>query len=182
MSGLSLPAREIPVPTSISPEAQAVLAMGALSPPTDYPPIDDLEAWRALVAAQDEVVTAVIGEMAAAIPAQREERQVGDALVYVVTPDGVDDDRVVLNLHGGALILQGGAACAAMTAMAATRVGLPTWGVDYRMPPDHPYPTPLDDCVRAYQALLDVVPADRDRRRGRVGRGQPRRGARPPRS
>ena len=161
MSDLELPARNIPVPTSVSPEAQAVLGMGVLSPPTEYPPVDDLEAWRALVAAQDAVVTAMLSEQAGAIAAERTRREVGDTVVYVVTPEGVADDRVVLDIHGGALILQGGAACAAMTAMAAARVGLPTWGVDYRMPPDHPYPTPLDDCVRAYQALLEDVPADR---------------------
>ena len=161
MSGLEVPARDIPVPASVSPEAQAVLGMGLLSPPTGYPPVDDLEAWRALVAAQDAVVTAMISEQAGAIAAERTQREIGDTVVYVVTPEGVADDRVVLDIHGGALILQGGAACAAMTAMAAARVGLPTWGVDYRMPPDHPYPTPLDDCVRAYQALLEDVPADR---------------------
>jgi acetyl esterase/lipase len=27
--------------------------------------------------------------------------------------------------------------------------------VDYRMPPDHPFPTPLDDCLAAYQLLLE---------------------------
>ncbi len=161
MSELSVPARQIPVPASISPEAQAVLAMGLLSPSTEYPPIGDVEAWRAMVSAQDEVVTAMLADQAAAIPATRERREIGDAVTYVVTPDGVEDDRVVLEFHGGALILQGGEACAAMTAVAAARVGLPTWGVDYRMPPDHPYPTPLDDCVRAYQALLEETPADR---------------------
>ena len=29
------------------------------------------------------------------------------------------------------------------------------WSVDYRMPPDHPFPTPLDDCLAAYRALLE---------------------------
>jgi epsilon-lactone hydrolase len=44
-----LPARDIPVPSSISPEAQAMLAMGPLMPDTKYPPLDDHDAWRALI-------------------------------------------------------------------------------------------------------------------------------------
>ena len=36
-----------------------------------------------------------------------------------------------------------------------------TWGPDYRLPPRFPYPTPLDDCVEAYKALLEVQPPER---------------------
>ncbi len=39
--------------------------------------------------------------------------------------------------------------------MAAEAVRARTWGVDYRMPPDHPFPTPLDDCLSAYRLLFD---------------------------
>jgi hypothetical protein len=45
---LHLPARDIPIPTSVSDEAQAVIAMGRLIPPVQgYPALDDAAGWRA---------------------------------------------------------------------------------------------------------------------------------------
>jgi acetyl esterase/lipase len=49
----------------------------------------------------------------------------------------------------------GGDLCTRTAVVAAGQVGARVWSVDYRMPPDHPYPTPLDDCVTVYRALLE---------------------------
>ena len=98
---------------------------------------------------------------ATVVPAEQVTRTIDGVTVYVVTPVDCDDDRIVLSLHGGALIMMGGPACAALAVTAAAGTGLPTWGVDYRMPPDHPYPTPLDDCVAVYRALLTERDPDR---------------------
>ena len=37
-----------------------------------------------------------------------------------------------------------------MTAIVSAKAAAaPVWAVDYRMPPDHPFPVPLDDCLVA---------------------------------
>ncbi|MFN4002424.1 alpha/beta hydrolase [Microcella sp.] len=67
----------------------------------------------------------------------------------------------VLHLHGGGLIIgsatQGDPLCRRL----ADELGAVAISVDYRMPPEHPYPTPLDDAYAALQWLAaqpDVDP------------------------
>jgi acetyl esterase/lipase len=151
-----LPARDIPVPTSVSPEAQAALAMGHLGPPhAGYPALDDVDGWKAYVAEADGFMRTMVGETK--FPCTIEERDLGPCPLYVVTPDGLaaDDRRVLLDIHGGAWILGSGDLCRMTGSLAATAVGARTWAVDYRMPPDHPYPAAVDDCLTAYRALLE---------------------------
>jgi acetyl esterase/lipase len=155
---LHLPARDIPVPTSVSPEAQAVLAMGRLGPPVrEYPALDDAEGWRAYVAETDGFVRSMVGDGAADFGGTVEERAIGACPVYVVTPAGVSDDdrRVYLDIHGGAWVMGRGDLCKRAAVVSASQVAARVWSVDYRMPPDHPFPTPLDDCLAVYRALLE---------------------------
>ena len=49
----------------------------------------------------------------------------------------------------------GGEPVAGQTALQAHRLGLKTFGVDDRVPPEHRYPVALDDCVAVYRALLE---------------------------
>jgi acetyl esterase/lipase len=163
-------ARTIRVPPTVSPHAQAVIAAGSgmvvdrLANPQVSPALDDAAAWKAQIATTDELIVTGFAAGALEIPATVEAREIAGVHVNVITPEGVDagDDAVIqLDIHGGALIAGGGDACRFMNTTAAARAGLHTWGVDYRMPPDHPYPTPLDDCVAVYRALLDVRPPEK---------------------
>jgi acetyl esterase/lipase len=153
---ITLPDREIPVPTSVSAEAQAVLALGALRASQKYPESDDVEGWRTYVRANNNMMREALGDGPGDAGLHIEEIEADGVRIDVITPEGVepDDRRVYLDFHGGALILGGGDLSGLMAADTAREVGARVWAVDYRMPPEHPYPTPLDDCVTAYRLLL----------------------------
>jgi acetyl esterase/lipase len=157
LPALHVPARELPVPRSVSPEAQVFLAAGRFAEHMTMPPLDDLDAWREFVAAGEEAMTPVVAARAEQFGAAVEERDVAGVQVYVITPRGVSeaDPRRYLDIHGGGLTAGAGPLCRAMGIIAAERMQAQTWAVDYRMPPDFPYPTPLDDCVGAYRGMLE---------------------------
>ncbi len=166
--------REVPVPTSVSAEAQGLIAMGALSPVVNFPALDDIEGWRTVIAEADERISTMFVK-AADLPVDVTEIDADGARVFVATPRGIDpsDNRVYLEVHGGALTQMGGALCKRFATLTAHKVGTTVWAVDYRMPPDHPYPVPLDDCVAAYRALLARASPRSGDRRWRVRRWQP---------
>ena len=162
--------RSIRVPPTVSPHAQAVITAGQqmvverLEHPAVSPPLDDAEAWKAHIAFMDEAIVTGFAASALDIPATVEAREIAGVHVNVITPAGVDDGddaTIQLDIHGGALVAGGGEACKLMNTSSAARAGMHTWGVDYRMPPDHPYPAPLDDCVAVYRALLEVRPPEK---------------------
>lgn len=158
--------RFIPVPTSVSEQAQAFLGMAGLFGDSDggEPSHDDIEGWRARIATADEMLIAVLGGQAAEPASTLEMVTVGDVPVYVLTPDAAPagpDRPVYLDIHGGALVMGGGEACQVMGRRMASTVQIETWSVDYRMPPDHRYPVALDDCMAVYRHLLDHHAPDR---------------------
>lgn len=159
--------RFIPVPKSVSEHAQQFLAMGLSMTgglAQQQPDRRDVEGWRAMIKATDEMLVAVTDTLPLGAMSSVEKMSVGDVSVFVLTPDGVPDDPnppIYFDIHGGALILGGGDACRALATQMATMVRMRTWSVDYRMPPDHPYPAGLDDCIAVYRHLLDLQAPER---------------------
>jgi hypothetical protein len=119
---LRLPARDIPLPRSISPEAQAVISAPQLEL-TGYPALDDPGAWKAMVAGRDEMILSMVAGRLPTAGVDVRADQLGGFTLYRVTPPGADpaDRRVYLDIHGGALIMGGGECCRATAIATALR-------------------------------------------------------------
>ncbi len=159
---LHVPARDIPVPGHLSLEARAWLSM-PLGIGSTYPALGDAEGWRQYVASGDAMIMQMFLHHKPPVPCASRALNEGAARGYEIIPEGVlaGDRRVYLDIHGGALIMGGGEVCKAMATASACRLGARVVAVDYRMPPDHPYPAGLDDCLAFYKALLrDHAPSE----------------------
>lgn len=154
--GISVPARFIPTPRTISPEAQAFLSRGLeiMPPQLDH---GDKQRWREFIANVENNLLVVMGERAKAHPAKIAEHKLSAVTLYEVTPDSLSpehEDKVIYCIHGGGFITCGGRSAAYTAQPVASVARLRSFSVDYRMPPDHPFPTGLDDALEGYRFLL----------------------------
>jgi len=147
--------RTLPPPTDISAAAQSYLRRGAaLPPPLPIPAVDDKAGWHAYVAASEEAVPV---DVLMKLPVDAETRTIGGATCHVLTPRKIapeDRNKIHLSIHGGGWILFGGKAALALGKLTAMEHQVVTYVVDYRMPPDHPFPAGLDDCFAVYADLV----------------------------
>ncbi|THV12486.1 alpha/beta hydrolase [Rhizobium rhizophilum] len=160
--------RRVPVPSSISAEARQRLhnavrddgiPINALYP---MPPAEDHGAWRKLKAAVDANYAGAVLRQDFAEDVEITTKSIGSAIAYLAIPLQLERaDCVYIDLHGGALVFGSGDACREGARIAALRHGIQCYGVDYRMPPDFPYPAALDDCMCVYKHAVDTFGADR---------------------
>ncbi len=157
LTPVHLPARVVPPPATISAEARAALAAGAALPAMRRPAVGDMEAWRQAVIASEAMWSPVAAQMLSACGSSVETRKIAGVTCFVSTPPGLDETarrRLYVYLHGGALVFGGGDYAKAHGAVTAERIGVTTVSIDYRMPPEHPYPAAPEDCVAVYAELI----------------------------
>jgi acetyl esterase/lipase len=90
--------------------------------------------------------------------------------VHTYTPASGGHGGALLWIHGGGMVIGAAAQDHAFCADVAADLDVTVVSVDYRLAPEHPYPTPVDDCVTAWRWLVAQAPARGiDQRRIAVG-------------
>lgn len=146
--GTAYVTRVVPVPTTISPEAQKVLARvvsDADVPQTLEQRRTGTDKWQAGAGeASKKLYPVNVGaDTIAGVP------------VRVITPLSIPPekrDRVLINLHGGGFNSDSGSLTESIPI--ANLTGTKVIAVLYRLAPEHPFPAGLDDVVAVYRELL----------------------------
>ncbi|WP_336818244.1 alpha/beta hydrolase [Cedecea sp. MMO-103] len=162
IDGVLRPEHIIPFPDSISEEAQAALRRQVDENGVPHnaqfsmPSHTDGEAWKQIQATSAAWYAEAMKSRPASDEPDLQTLQIEQATVHVATPGALaSEHHVLVDLHGGAFTFGGGEACKASASTQAVQYGLRCYSVDYRMPPEHPYPAALDDCLAIYRYLLE---------------------------
>lgn len=146
--------RVVPVPQTISPEAQRVV--GRAEP--DQGPPQSLAERRAHT---DAYTARARVEWSKLCPNTLVDTTLAGVPVHVVTPDGMPEankDKVLLNLHGGGFNSDSGAYTESIPI--ASYAQIKVVAVLYRLAPEHPFPAAVDDSVAVYKELLKTYKPD----------------------
>ena len=158
MPAREVPARSIPVPDTVSPQMQAIIAQ---PPGTNWKDMPQTVAeWKAIVEKASLSVLAGLPKLRETLAVTVAPTTIAGVKAYFVTPKTIaprNRDRLLLHFHGGFRVLYPGEAGTREAVLLAGFGGFKVISVDYRMPPDFPYPAALDDAVAVYRELLKTT-------------------------
>jgi len=155
-----IPARALPVPETASPALQALIA-APLPPWWNLHPksAQEWKDWVQLRAALNLKSAAALREKMAV---KVEPTTLAGVKAFVVTPGEIADanrNRLLIHVHGGGYVLGPGEAGTPEAILMAGHGRIKVISIDYRMPPDFPYPAAIDDAMAVYKEVLKTTDA-----------------------
>jgi len=151
-----IPARSVPAPTTVSAEMQALIG-APLSATWNVVP-KSIEEWKALSAPSAGRVAALRERFGV----KTEPLTVNGVNAFMVTPAAIppeNQNRLLVHVHGGCYVLSGGEAGTSEAIYMAGFGHFRVLSIDYRRPPDSPYPAALDDVVAVWKGALKMAAA-----------------------
>lgn len=151
---LSVPAKEVPVPNTVSPAFQKVMAR-PVSPRGTVP--TTAEEWKKAKAEADAASAKMVTAAAVLLGVKIEPVEVAGVKCYNIKPKTIapgKENQLLVHIHGGAFVFNGGLAATGEGCLLADACKMRVLSIDYRMPPDHPFPAAPDDIIAVWKALL----------------------------
>ena len=124
-------------------------------PPTDMP--TTAEGWKKLQEERDAVGAAAAKARAEQLGVKVQAVEVGRVKCYRLLPKEVapgKEKKLLVHVHSSAHVFGGGLAATGEAVLLADACMMPVLSVDYRMPPDHPFPAAPDDVLAVWKAVL----------------------------
>ena len=158
--GAQVPARTLPVPDTVSPQEQKLIA-APLRTGWDVLPKTG-EEWKPVSEAGAAGTIRNLPGLTERLKVKYEKTTIDGVRAFVVTPEQIapeNQNRVLLHMHGGCYVLNGGEAGLPEALMMSAFAKAKVVSVDYRMPPEAYFPAALDDGMTVWKSLLKNTPA-----------------------
>ena len=152
----TVPPKTVPVPDDVDSATRALVAAPYRVPAWDANP-PDAAAWRTLVDKLAQAALPGLAKARVALGVTIEPTTIGGVKGFVLTPKEIPDahkGQVIYNIHGGGYVYGPGESGTAEATLMAAYGGYKVIAVDYRMPPDAPYPAAMDDADAGYKAVI----------------------------
>jgi epsilon-lactone hydrolase len=140
--------RQVPTPSTVSPEAQEWLASLAKKKSQSQTLAERriaTDSWRKWGSAEARRL----------YPVKVEETSIAGARTDIITPLAIPEanrGRVLINLHGGGFVSDSGSLIEGVPIANLTKIKVVS--VYYRLAPESPFPAAVDDVVAVYRELL----------------------------
>jgi acetyl esterase/lipase len=157
--GRDVPPKSLPVPETVSPQIQKQIA-APLTPTWNVIP-STAAGWKEQVDAGYQATMKGLPALREALKVKVEPVTLGGVKAYMVTPESIapqNRNRLLVHVHGGCFVSFPGESGTAEAIYMAGFGGFRVISVDYRMPPEHPYPAGLDDAVSAWKEAVKMAP------------------------
>ncbi|BAT60693.1 putative acetyl-hydrolase LipR precursor [Variibacter gotjawalensis] len=152
---LDVPAKQLPVPNTVSPQVQKLIGAPLRNNWNIQPKTG--EEWKVVADQGAEPTIKNLPKLLDDLKVKVEKQTIDGVRVFVVTPEKIlpqNKNRVLIHMHGGCYVLNPREAGLPEAVMIAAFGGFKVMAVDYRMPPEAYFPAALDDGITVWKALL----------------------------
>jgi len=158
--GLDVPAKNLPVPNTVSPQVQKLIGAPRRTGWDILPKTG--EEWKPVAEAGAQGTIKALPGLLERMKVKVEKTTIDGVRAFIVTPETIapaNRDRVLIQMHGGCYVLNPGEAGLPEAVLMAGFGGFKVISVDYRMPPEAYFPAALDDGMTVYRSALKSTPS-----------------------